>query len=245
MAADIVRNRQDVDEPAGERRCVRRLVVGIYLHDSELVSAETRERIGLADALANSAPDCLQQIVADRMTERIIDIFEMVEVEAQHRDLLISSDAAERLFQGFGQHGPIRKVGQRIVARHVRDLRLGLAPFGDVFVGRHPSAALHRVVGYPQHAAVRRFHDFGIPLAISRLRHDAVEELVGIAGKIPRRLSVLEQIKQRAPLKELGRDAHQFTVTLIEQNDASGSIEHAQPLRHVLQSGVQKHLLIT
>ena len=39
------------------------------------------------------------------MTERIIDVFEMVQVEAQHRHLPISGDPSEGQFHGFAEHG--------------------------------------------------------------------------------------------------------------------------------------------
>ena len=45
----------------------------------------------------------LQQIVADRMTERIVDILEMIEIKAEHGDVVISLRAPQRLFKLFAE----------------------------------------------------------------------------------------------------------------------------------------------
>ena len=90
----------------------------------------------------------LQQVVADRMTERVVDVLEVVEIEAQHGDLLVALHAAQSLLQLLPEQHAVRQVGQRIVPRHVRDLRLGLPPFGDVLERRDPAAARHGLIDH-------------------------------------------------------------------------------------------------
>ncbi len=58
---------------------------GAGLDDGELVAAETRQEVGLADAGAQALRDRFQQGIADRMTVVVVDPFELVEVEPVQR----------------------------------------------------------------------------------------------------------------------------------------------------------------
>ena len=55
------------------------------LYDGELVAADTRDGIDIADAAAQTAGDLLQELVADVMSERVVDAFEMVEIEVEEQ----------------------------------------------------------------------------------------------------------------------------------------------------------------
>src|SRR5215471_19434425 len=54
------------------------------LDNCEFVPAETRNRIGVAHTAQQSLGHCLEQLVSDRMPERVVDTLEMVEVEIVH-----------------------------------------------------------------------------------------------------------------------------------------------------------------
>ena len=88
---------------------------------------------------------CLQQRVADRMPERVVDALEAVEVEAEHGKALAAHQAQQRLLQLLAEQRAVGEAGQRIVAREVGDLLLLAAALGDVLVQRHPAAALQRL----------------------------------------------------------------------------------------------------
>ncbi len=47
-----------------------------------------------------------------------------------------------RMLQALLERHPVRQIGQRIVMRHVGDLRLGLAPLGDIDDRHQERAAL-------------------------------------------------------------------------------------------------------
>ena len=65
--------------------------------------------------------DQLEQLVADRVAERVVDALEVVEVEAKHREALAALDALDLVLELFAQQRAVWQVGQRVMARHVRD----------------------------------------------------------------------------------------------------------------------------
>ena len=93
------------------------------------------------------------------MAERVVDGLEVVEIEIVHRQRLPAPDRAQRLREPLAQTQAVGQIRQRIVMRHVRDLLFGLAPLGDVFVGRDPADAGHDAVGDRDGAAVADFDD--------------------------------------------------------------------------------------
>ena len=52
-----------------------------YLHDSELVAPEARNRVCAAYAFAQAARHGLEQIISERMSEQVVDLLEMVEIK--------------------------------------------------------------------------------------------------------------------------------------------------------------------
>ena len=82
----------------------------------------------------------LEQLVADRMAERVVDALEAVEIEIEHRELVAAADAGQRLGEPLAEQHAVGQIGQRVVARHMRDLLLGALALGDVVVGGDPAA---------------------------------------------------------------------------------------------------------
>ena len=80
------------------------------------------------------------------MSERVIDAFEMVEIEVEKSKLVAAMDAGERLAEPLVEQHAVGQVGERIVPRHVRDLDLGAPALGDVLMGRDPSAIGHGMI---------------------------------------------------------------------------------------------------
>jgi hypothetical protein len=138
---------------AGERGDGGRIAIAAELHDREFVAAEPRHRVVLGDAFAEAPCDLLQQHVADRMAKRVVDVLEVIEIETQDRKLIAASGKPQGLFELLAEQRPVRQVGQRVMARHVGNLFLGGLPFGDVFEGSDPSAALHRLIDHAKRAS--------------------------------------------------------------------------------------------
>ena len=55
-------------------------------HHRELVAAESSERIGFSQVVAQPCSHRLQQLVTDRVTQGIVHVLKMIEVEEQHRE---------------------------------------------------------------------------------------------------------------------------------------------------------------
>ena len=58
--------------------------VGSASDDGELVAAEPRDHVVVAHAVAQPRRHLPQQLVAGRMAKRVVDVLEVVEIEAQH-----------------------------------------------------------------------------------------------------------------------------------------------------------------
>ena len=66
-------------------------------HD-KFIAALTADRIRATDAVHQAFSDRLKQLVADRMSQRIVDVFEAVQIQKQHRDrLLVTVRRGDRL----------------------------------------------------------------------------------------------------------------------------------------------------
>ena len=243
VAADIVGRGNLLDHVAGEHGHGRRLAIAAELHDREFVAAEPCHRVVLGDAFAEPAGDFLQQRVADRMAERVVDVLEMIEIEAEHRELIAAPDEPQRLFELFAEQRPVRQIGQRVMARHMRDLLLGRLPFGDVLEGRDPSAALHGLIDDADRTSVAGHRPGHAVAGLGRGDH-AGDELIGIAIPSSERFLLLEHIEQQAALKRHIGPSHHLGVALVEQQDAAIRIEHAKSLRHVVERGVEQDLLL-
>ena len=75
----------------------------------------------------------LEQLVAGRMAERVIDALEVIEIEIEHRELAAAAHQRKLLLELLAQQHAVGQFGERIVVRQVRDPLLRLLPFGDVF----------------------------------------------------------------------------------------------------------------
>ena len=102
------------------------------LNHRELVAAEPRDKIGLADAAPDAGRHRLEQFVADMMPERIVDALEFVDVDIKQSELLAAAGSLQLALDLFAEQHPVRQVGQRVVMRKMRDLLVGAPALGDV-----------------------------------------------------------------------------------------------------------------
>ena len=174
--------------------------------DGELVAAQPRHGVRLARAAAQALADQLEQLVADRMAERVVDALELVEVEAEHRQALAALDALELVLEMLAHHGAVGQVGERVVARHVRDALFRALPFGDVLVGRQPAAAGDRLVDHREGAAVGERDGLLHGFAGGERFGQPGDVFDRVAGEAAAGDAMLDQLAQRAArLGDVGR----------------------------------------
>lgn len=83
-ATDRKRLRDQLQQLAGPRLDARSIPY-VVQHNDEFVTPDTRDRLGL-EALLQTIPQDLQQLVSDCMAEAVIDVLEAVEIHEQHGD---------------------------------------------------------------------------------------------------------------------------------------------------------------
>ena len=85
MPVDLVGFAEGGDDALGERRGINHLRQ-CDLHDREFITAHARNRVRAPHQRAQPIGDHLQELVADRMPKRVIDVLEMVEVQNMRGD---------------------------------------------------------------------------------------------------------------------------------------------------------------
>ena len=153
LAVQVEGRVQRGDEPAGQRR---RLFgpEQAPLDHRELVAPEPGDGIELPDQCAQPHADRLQQGVANRVAERVVDLLEAVQIQAQKSKRLTLLGACERLVQAETKQAPISQAGQRVMMRQMGDARLDAPPLGHV---HHDADGIDRAAAIVIRCAVARF----------------------------------------------------------------------------------------
>ncbi len=100
--------------------------------DGELVAAEPADEIDIAGILLQARGDFLKQRVARGVAERVVDVLEAIEVEAEHRhEVAVALGAGHRTFQILVELHAVGQAGQRIVHGEEADLVLGQPALAD------------------------------------------------------------------------------------------------------------------
>ena len=92
------------------------LGVGDVLEEeAELVAAQPRHGVARAQRGAEAIAHLHQQLVADRVAERVVDHLEAVEVEEEHGQVLVAPPGArEPVAEPVHEQRPVRQPGQRV-----------------------------------------------------------------------------------------------------------------------------------
>jgi hypothetical protein len=89
-------------------RAERGGLVEVLDDDHELVAAEPREEVGVAQRAAERRADGLQELVADPVAERVVHVLEAVEVDEQHADAAAAAlRVRDRLREALVQQHPV------------------------------------------------------------------------------------------------------------------------------------------
>ena len=145
MIVDLVTLAQVIDDPASEAgRLVGR--ADVLLKDHEFIAAEPRHEILRPQHRTQPIGDRAQQLVAAGMAQGIIDLLELIEVDKQQcRRLLGIVRDRQQTFDFVAEVDPVRKPGQFVEPRQMRNPGFRVAPFGDVLEQHDGAAAGHRL----------------------------------------------------------------------------------------------------
>src|SRR5688572_18336490 len=91
-----------------------------------------------------SARDLAQHLVANVVTERVVDFLEAREVQHQQRDALAGASATEQRAEITRERRAVRQARQRIVRRLVLERALLRLPLADVADDGREEAVLGR-----------------------------------------------------------------------------------------------------
>ena len=186
MAMDMKLLRKLRDHALGQLLGVL-AAAGIGLQDDELVAAEAGDQHALLRASLQPLGDAAEQLVADGMSERVVDGLEAVEIDAVNGEGARATLLGKQGVHLVGQQPAVRQAGQRVVGGDVLDLRRALfhpllqqgggAPLaGDGAHHEHPAG----------HGAERQSEDGGFRHMLhgaDRAHLDAVGEIaVGQTG---------------------------------------------------------------
>ena len=134
IAFDIERLRDEVDHAICKLDGGFALVAFADLDNGEFVAAEPRQDVGLPQRAFEARGGFAQQRVTGRVAKRIVDVFEPIEVEQEHRELLAPPAlACARVLDFFNRGGAVGEAGEGVVVRHEGNALLGPFPLSDVF----------------------------------------------------------------------------------------------------------------
>ena len=82
----------------------------------ELVAAEPRHQVVAAQRVRQPQRDVADQLVADRMAERVVDVLEMVEVDIEHRGRRgAGAHLVDHRLQPFAEEDAVGQAAERVV----------------------------------------------------------------------------------------------------------------------------------
>ncbi len=106
------------------------------------------------------------------MTQRVVDLLELIEVDKEQRRLRrLAGRRSEQFLDLVAEADAVRQARQFIDPRHMADLRFGIAAFGDVFdendgtrppsIGlERPAKSAFRAIGRIKRRNLRRLRAF-------------------------------------------------------------------------------------
>src|SRR5215831_2249723 len=108
----------------GRFRAIRNAVQ----QDRKLIAAEARDNVRVTNAALQPPGHGNQQLITNRMTQTVIDVFKTIEVKKEYSKLivLLVFGALNHEFQVLSQQHPVRQVGERVMEGGVSKVILAL-----------------------------------------------------------------------------------------------------------------------
>ena len=103
-------------DDAGADGLQRGLVVAGRGDDREFVASQPRHQIVAAQRLREALRHAADQLIADRVSERVVDVLEVIEIDVEYRGRRRTVlDALDYRLQPFAEEDPVGQAAQRIV----------------------------------------------------------------------------------------------------------------------------------
>ena len=137
-------------QPGGTPLCPRG-GLAVRQQEQELVAPQPCHPLARLERIVQAPCQLHQQLVADRMAERIVDPLEMVQVDEDQRRLVAAQLAgAQRLREVLDDLVAVGQAGELVMVGEVLRLGLGLLQAADVDLGDQQRApAGHRIAAQP------------------------------------------------------------------------------------------------
>ncbi len=197
-----------------------------------------------ADTAPQTLGNSLEKIVADRMTECVVDALELVDVEIEHRQALVRPHARQRVAEEFLEVGAIGQIGERVVARHVGDAPFCLTAIRHVLVGRDPAAVGDRVNADGNRATIGQLGEPRRGFPAGDRRKDGFGDLLRLPAEHSNVRPGGKALEQRcARDTPRGGTRVHLVVSVVADHQAGIFVEHQQRVRHVVDRGVETEVL--
>ena len=99
----------------------------------ELIATRSPNGVFAAHAGAQTLRDVFQQLVADLVTQHIIDFLELIQIQIKQRGRSAATGGVlEGLFEAIHEQPPVCEVGERVIEREPLHLFLTALDVGDV-----------------------------------------------------------------------------------------------------------------
>ncbi len=181
LVGDLERTPQRLDQAVHEGHDVAE-IGDVDERDGELVAAEPREEVALAQRRLDAGGDLAQHRIAAAMVDGVVDLLELVDVEAEHGDMAaVALHARHRVGEAVVEGLAIGEAGEGVVLFEIAHLRLGLA----ALAAPHPGEG----GGYGDADAEQEQRDGGDQAEIAR-EHVGLVALVEIDDERAARLAV-------------------------------------------------------
>jgi len=136
-----------LDNSPGETRGVLARF-DVLLEHHEFIAAEPRHEILRAQHFAQPVGDRAQQLVAARVTQGVVDLLELIEVDKQQcRQLVGMMRNRQQTLDLVAEIEAVWQRRQLVVTRQMGNSGFGVAPLGDVFKQHDGAAPGHRLKG--------------------------------------------------------------------------------------------------
>jgi hypothetical protein len=207
-------------ERTGER--LGRREVGVRQQHRELVAAQARDDVALAQPPRQQPRDVAQQLVAGVVAEGVVDRLEVVEVGDEHRALLaIALDAAELALDLAFERAAVVQPREVVVRGQAAQLGLEVLAVGDV---RHLRDEVQRpalLVAHERDGQLRP-HDRSVGVQVALLH------LVARNAAVEHAADELEIGVQVVGVREVLEALLEQRLVAVAENCAQGGV-HPQP----------------